>query len=235
MICSLSALTKTALNLYIGRLMSEPIPESLPELLDPRKAVALRSRFEGRMAIARLSRLRPLLESTDGSVDYQLSFGNDERGNDTVTGRVMGELRLRCQRCNEQMVLPVDSALSLSLTEGLDEAAALPDDYDPLLLDGRLMRSSELIEDELLLAVPVVPRHPEGTCEAPLPKSPTAERVGGSGREFTGMRMAPQIGTTVEIETDPEPQQAEQPVSQTESERPNPFAALAALRRDRNK
>ena len=180
------------------------------------------------MEIARLSRLRPLLASTEGSVDYRLSFGRDERGYGVVTGRVFGELRLRCQRCNEAMALPVDSALSLALTEGLDEAAALPDDYDPLLLDGRLIRSSELVEDELLLAVPVIPRHAEGTCEAPLPKAPPGERIGGDGRAPLKMRGA-------QAETNPERNQGEKPVSQTKSERPNPFAALAALRRDRNK
>ena len=215
--------------------MSEPMSEPLPELLDPRRAVALGSSFEGRMEIARLSRLRPLLASTEGSVGYRLSFGKDERGYGVVTGRVVGELRLRCQRCNDAMILPVDSALSLALTEGLDEAGALPDDHDPLLLDGRLMRSSELIEDELLLAVPVVPRHPEGSCEAPLFGPPDCERVGGDGREAAGMRMTSQRRAKVETEIAPGLQREEQPVSQTESERPNPFAALAALRRDRNK
>ena len=219
--------------------MSEPMSTSLPELLDPRRAVALGSSFEGQMEIARLSRLRPMLASTEGSVDYRLSFGKDERGYGVVTGRVVGDLRVRCQRCNDAMILPVDSELSLALTEGLDEAAALPDEYDPLLLDGRLMRSSELIEDELLLAVPVVPRHPEGSCEAPLPKSSPGEHVGGDGREAKGMRIALQRGATVEtepkIKTDPERRRKDQPVSETESKRPNPFAALAALRRDRNK
>jgi uncharacterized protein len=206
-------------------------------LLDPRKAVAMGSCFEGRMEIARLSRLRPLLASTEGSVDYRLSFGRDERGYGVVIGRVVGELTLRCQRCIDAMSLRVDGAFSLALVEGLDEAAALPDDYDPLLLDGRLMRSSELIEDELLLAVPVVPRHPEGSCEAPLPKAAPGEHLGGDCRDAIEMRIAPLGEAQVDsnIDTDPERQPEEQPVSQNEAGRPNPFAALAALRRDRKK
>ena len=39
----------------------------------------------------------------------------------------------------------------------------------------------------------------------------------------------------IKIKTDPERRRKDQPVSETESKRPNPFAALAALRRDRNK
>lgn len=207
------------------------MPEPIPELLDPRRAVALGCRFAGRLPIGRLSRLRPLLESTEGSVEYWLSFGQDERGYGVVRGRVVGDLRLRCQRCNEELALAVDSKLLLALVEGLDEAAALPDDYDPLLLDGRLMRSSELIEDELLLAVPAIPRHPEGSCASPLPPD---EHLPEGGGEATRARLAglaePTAGADIESVQRPD----EQPAARIESERPNPFAALAALRRDRN-
>jgi len=224
--------------------MSESKPEPLPELLDPHRAVSLGSHYAGRMDLARLSRLRPLLESADGSADYRLTFGRDERGFGVVKGRVVGELQLRCQRCNGEMALRVDSELTLAVVDGLDEAAALPDDYDPLLLDGRLMRSSELIEDELLLALPVVPRHPEGSCEAAFrPSQPEvvagdAERVSGS---VARTRIAPHVDSEAETGPDAETsagaarQREEQPASKTESKRPNPFAALAALRRDQGK
>jgi methionyl-tRNA formyltransferase len=72
------------------------------------------------------------------------------------------------------------------------EAEALPDAYDPLLLETPLIRPRDLIEDELILAVPAVPRHAEGSC------APPAFEAGGEDALV---------------------------------ERPNPFAALAALKR----
>ena len=119
------------------------------------------------MPIGRLSRLRELLESADGDVAYDLQFGKDHDGRGTLQGSIEAELQLRCQRCVRLFALPVRIELSLALVEGLDEAADLPEAYDPLLIEGRLLRSGELLEDELILAVPPIPRHVGDSCEAP--------------------------------------------------------------------
>lgn len=144
--------------------------DSLPELLDPRKAVALNARFEGRLPLSRLTRLRPLLESTEGSVAYRLDCGVDAQGRAVISGKVAATLELQCQRCNAGLSLPVASEYTLALVEGIDEAAALPDDYDPLLVDGQLMRATDLVEDELILCIPAIPRHAQGSCEPPRPE-----------------------------------------------------------------
>lgn len=167
----------------------------LPDLLDPRKAVLSRSVFEGSLPLARLSRLSALLATnaldqaaTDlhvtprasakprvqGKARYRLVFGRDDEHRPVVSGRVQAALPLRCQRCADCYWLPVDAAIRLALVQGIDEAGALPDHLEPLLLEERLMRSSELIEDELILAIPAVPRHPEGLCEPPALSSPAA-------------------------------------------------------------
>jgi len=178
--------------------------ERLPELIDPRKAVSNEASFEGQLPLAQLARLRGVLDDSAGSVDYALRFGRDDQRRSTVTGRLSAELRLRCQRCGDLLLLPVDSAVSLALVEGLDEAETLPDHYDPLLLEGRLMRAADLIEDELILCVPPVPRHAEGQCEAPVDAH--AVDAGASA-----------VGTAADGAT-----------------RRNPFAELAALKRNRD-
>jgi len=99
---------------------------------------------------------------------------------------------LECQRC----LKPVDSALQIErsflFVHGEDAAAQLDADTDDdVLALTRALDLRELIEDELLLALPIVPRH--GVCPEPLVAS--ADAAG-------------------EVE-----------------EKPNPFAALAALKR----
>jgi len=84
-----------------------------------------------------------------------------------VEGRVTATLLLRCQRCNDVLQLPVSSAFTLAVVAGLDEAAQLPEAYEPLLPEESEIDPAALVEDELLLAVPAVPRHPAGTCEPP--------------------------------------------------------------------
>ncbi|MBK5929557.1 YceD family protein [Halochromatium salexigens] len=171
---------------------------SFPDLLDPRKAVAQRSVFEGEMAMVRLPRLSKLLWQGEDSrasssakalnaVHYRFEFGRDADGRSSVLGQVAAKLPLCCQRCFERYDLVVDTAVSLALVEGLDEAKALPAQYEPLMIEDRLMRASDLIEDELILAVPAIPRHPEGQCEPPPVPSTVApladiERDGRSSR-----------------------------------------------------
>lgn len=153
---------------------------SFPDLLDPKKAVAQRAVFEGELALRRLPRLAKLLwrpeadvpaqldEGPDGDyVRYRFEFGPDADGRATVHGQVAGLLPLRCERCFEQYGLAVNTSVSLALVAGIDEANALPSQYEPLMIEDRLMRPSDLIEDELILAVPSIPRHREGDCEPP--------------------------------------------------------------------
>ena len=141
--------------------------EAFPELLDPRRAVDQEARFAGDLPLSGFPRLAPMLAARDGMATYRLAFGKDHRGQGIVRGHVSAELTVRCQRCNGMLSLTVESPLSLALVEGLDEAATVPEEYDPLLLEGRLLHPADLIEDELILAVPAGPRHEAGSCEAP--------------------------------------------------------------------
>jgi uncharacterized protein len=62
------------------------------------------------------------------------------------------------------MQLPVQVEFSLSPVSGPVEAENLPDEYDPLMLEDALLHPLDLIEDELILAIPPAPRHTEADC-----------------------------------------------------------------------
>ncbi|CAD5370677.1 conserved hypothetical protein [Rubrivivax sp. A210] len=87
------------------------------------------------------------------------------------------EVRLQCQRCLEALQQPLevdrryrfvrDDKLAEQLDEEIeDDVLALPPRLDLL----------ELIEDELILALPIVPRH-EGECPRPLPQPAAVAEV----------------------------------------------------------
>lgn len=154
--------------------MSEP----LAERINPHQAVAERRRYQGQVLLERLGRLHDLVaDDSDQLIHYAFQFGRDERGHELVSGRVRGCLPLFCQRCNQPFLLEVDSKVRLALVEGLDEAERLPEDLDPLLIDGEPIRTLDLVEDELLLAIPAVPRHADGDC----PIEPAWKRVSNRG------------------------------------------------------
>jgi uncharacterized protein len=140
----------------------------LPEHADPRRLCEQGKRYEGRVALLGLARLAPLLTSSEGEAAFTLRFDQDEEGRARIRGHVRADLQVCCQRCMGSLTLPVDAGFMLSPVSGPREAELLPAEYDPLLLEERLLNPIDLIEDELILAIPPAPRHPEAECDVNL-------------------------------------------------------------------
>ena len=118
---------------------------------------------EGNLSVSRLVRLHDLLAEVSGEVSYQLSGYLAERGQMRLRLIVTGRLSLICQRCLKAVAydLDVDSVL-----EVVPESAELSDDeleddsrdFLPLPKAGDLDVAA-LVEDEIILNLPPVPRH----------------------------------------------------------------------------
>jgi len=136
----------------------------LPEQADPLRLCEQGKDFAGRVALRELARLAPLLTSSEGEAAFTLGFDTDGEGRARIRGHVEAVLWLRCQRCMQPMPFAVDADFLLSPVHGSGEAESLPQEYDPLLLEDRLLHPVDLVEDELILAIPPAPRHPEVEC-----------------------------------------------------------------------
>ena len=126
--------------------------------------VSARRSFEGTLPIATMSRLCEVLASADGVVQFELDFGRDSLGISYVDVRAQASLALVCQRTLEPFVLPVEVNTRLGLIKLERDEAGLPPDCEPLLVaeDGRLS-PADVIEDELLLVLPLVPINPDSS------------------------------------------------------------------------
>ena len=124
--------------------------------------VSARRSFAGELPVAAMPRLCGALAGSEGAVRYELDFGRDEFGTAYLDVRVQAPLTLLCQRSLEPFVLPMAVDTRLGLIKVERDEAALPPGCEPLLVseDGRLSLS-EVIEDELLLALPLVPVNPD--------------------------------------------------------------------------
>ncbi|WP_207280924.1 YceD family protein [Thiocystis violacea] len=100
-------------------------------------------------------------------VDYRVVFERDVEGRPVVHGLVRSRLRLPCQRCLSDVRIDVESPLRLVLVRTDEAAAALDADFDPLVVSDDSIQPIDLIEDELLLAIPPFPRHALGGCGFP--------------------------------------------------------------------
>lgn len=136
----------------------------LPEQADPRRLCEQGKAFTGRVALRDLPRLTPLLTSVEGEAAFTLEFDRDEEKRLRIRGEVTASLAVLCQRCMKEMQLPVATSFCLSPVSGPVEAEGLPEEYEPLMLEDALLHPMDLIEDELILAIPPAPRHAEAEC-----------------------------------------------------------------------
>jgi uncharacterized protein len=71
----------------------------------------------------------------------------------------------------------LEASFELALVSGVDEVRGLPERYDPLMVSEETIRPAELIEDELLLALPQIPVHRSDECGTNLPRESGAEEL----------------------------------------------------------
>lgn len=107
--------------------------------------------------MAMLERLEGSLVDTEGEVEFSIDFDRDALQVPYAALQVQADLPLLCQRTLQRFLLPVRVEQRLGLIRDEAEEAALPPGYEPLLVpeDG-MLRTLDLVEDELILAVPVV-------------------------------------------------------------------------------
>ena len=122
--------------------------------------VQSRRHFQGKLPLAALKRLATDLAATHGDVVFDLEFGKDDLGIAFLQVRANAALPLICQRTLEVFDLPVQIDSRLGLITREEDEAGLPEGYEPLLTADGALRLADVVEDELILAVPVVPVKP---------------------------------------------------------------------------
>jgi uncharacterized protein len=116
---------------------------------------------QGSMAVREFLRLRDLLASEAGEVAYRVKGTRDTLGRPSLRLSVEGSLQLHCQRCLEPLPFEVrlDELLVLAATQAEIDADPADPDAPDRVLGGKQMVVRELVEDELILSLPVAPRH----------------------------------------------------------------------------
>jgi uncharacterized protein len=145
---------------------------SLPVSVDAERMVAGRRSFEGVLPVAELPRLVEALAKDAGEIAYNLDFEQGQLGDPELHVRLAARLTLECQRTLQPFEWPVEIDTRLGLLAREEDAAALPEQCEPLLLEHGALQPRRVIEDELLLALPLVPVKPgsevlQGAWSAP--------------------------------------------------------------------
>jgi uncharacterized protein len=138
--------------------------KKLPESVDFLKQVERNACFEGVWPVSGFTRLAEAVFSNHGEVTARLKFGT-RAGTNCLDGHVQAELELRCERCLDPVIQHIESDFRFGLIISEDEADTLPKEFEPLLVPDYELSLLELVEDEILLSLPIVARHDEECSE----------------------------------------------------------------------
>jgi len=145
--------------------------------------------LERSLGLTQLPRLAEAGALDGTQVRAQLEFGTFE-GRITVAVRVEGEVFLACQRCLKPCACAVDEDALLVLVAS--DADEVPGGYEPLLGDAERLSVAEVIEEQVLLGLPLVPMHETaaecGAVAAALAAVEDEPAVDETQRPFANLR-----------------------------------------------
>lgn len=130
-------------------------------VIDPLRFAFAAENLDGALDVARMRRLRDVLRRNEGAVSFSLHGALNPEGKPVLRLDVAGLLILECQRClkdlpfavrmHEELIIAGDEAELISISQANDERECV-------LADEKLS-VPEMVEDEILLGLPISPRH----------------------------------------------------------------------------
>ena len=137
---------------------------ALPNYIDPRKLALQGILLEGTVNVADLTRLDSSVSAIRGPLKASVQFELDESRAKVARGNVMVEVEVVCQRCLDPLVVDLQADFAAQVIWSEDHLNRVASNYEPWLVEDRMANLSELLEDEILLALPSVNYHKMGSC-----------------------------------------------------------------------
>ncbi len=136
----------------------------LPATVDPVKLADAKARLAGELPLRAMQRLRAMCVDDESAASVVLQFEcSGESGVRRVYGDIAITVHVACQRCLQPMPLVLDAHPSLIIVAPDARADALGQQADVLVAD-RPIALASIVEDELLLAMPMIPTHDASEC-----------------------------------------------------------------------
>ena len=140
--------------------------QRLPLEVDPIRLAARGEHLQGTIPVKRMKRLISALSSGEGEVYIDVEFSVDINRVVILAGEIKTETKLICQRCMKEMDLPIALDFQLAFVRSEAEMEKLPEGYEATLIDNKSMMLSDIIEDEILLVLPPIPKHLDESCSS---------------------------------------------------------------------
>ncbi|HLQ13310.1 MAG TPA: YceD family protein [Steroidobacteraceae bacterium] len=170
------------------------MPQGWSKPRDLERLAEQRAQFEFEIPLAELPGIPAEFSFAAEPVRVWLQFGRD-RGVAVADIRVQAELQPQCQRCLGAMRLPIEAVSRVAIVDSAAAAGRAPEELETFLAPDGHSSLAALAAEEMLLALPIVPRHADGQChqaagavEHGPPGPPAAAAEGETQRPFADLR-----------------------------------------------
>jgi uncharacterized protein len=153
--------------------------------IDPARFAREKARVTGVLAVAQLPRLADLLFGREGVVSYAVEGDTSAKGQPVLRIHLTADLAVSCQRCLERLPLHLDLRRDLVLVAAVADLDPLEDEDDgtDAIANAGSLDLHDLLEQEIVLSVPMAPRHPEDACGI----QPGAAKFGEAASPFSAL------------------------------------------------
>ena len=131
----------------------------LPKVVDPRQLADRGIQLTGVIAVKDMTELASMLVESGAEVLADLNFSRDELRIRTIIGSAKATVQVQCQRCLEPGDVELAANVNLAISYSEEKALTLPKYYDPLVVEDDEVELLPLIEQELILSLPLVSYH----------------------------------------------------------------------------
>lgn len=131
-----------------------------PDWISPDRAAEGKRVFSGTIPLSRMKRLAALLVDASGVATFSAAFRTDLDHRVIIDLQVEAAMPLVCQASLEVYDELVARSSELAVIEHDSEQFDLPENYEPVLTENGRLAIMNIVEDELLLSLPTIPRKP---------------------------------------------------------------------------
>jgi len=131
-----------------------------PDWISPGRAAEGKRIFSGTIALSRMKRLAKLLVEANGEASFVAAFKSDMDKRVIIDLQVEAELPLICQASLEVYNEKVNRRSELAVIDHEHQQEEVPDSYEPVLAENGRLAIASVVEEELLLGLPQIPRKP---------------------------------------------------------------------------
>ncbi|NQZ30276.1 MAG: DUF177 domain-containing protein [Oceanospirillaceae bacterium] len=149
----------------------------LPKVVDPRKLADREVQLAGVIPVSEMTELSSLLDNSSAEVIAELNFSRDQLRIRTIIGSAKATVAIQCQRCLEPVEVEILANINLAISYSEEKAKTLPSYYEPLVVEDDDLELLPLIEQELILNLPIVSYHSNCSIQTSFGDGNTAASI----------------------------------------------------------